>query len=374
MSRYAILGGGGRQGTATAYYLARYFEARTIILIDVTEHSDSPPIYRAQNAVSKLNVLLGEKSKTDISSFDLDSNNLYENGDLISTLKNSSDVLISALPSKMNMAGTFLAANAGVHYIDFGFDEKTVRKQIKTFDQRFKINGKAAIVNSGLEPGIINTIAVHEALLTKANTVKIYVGGNPCRPQNLFGYEKVFSGSMHEYSGSVGALENGEVVAKNSLDGLEAVSVYPASSGGGARYDFEAFYANTGFALTAEILKENGTINAYAKTLRKVGHYKFARSMQELGLFSENPIKINGMAIRPIDFVSELFDTNTSECQDDMVAAKIVLENGLLYSITLINYKNVVSGFSAMQIVTAKPVAAMANMLARGWIPPGCDL
>ena len=152
------------------------------------------------------------------------------------------------------------------------------------------------------------------------------------------------------------------------------LSLYPASSGGGARYDFEAFYANTGFALTAEILKENGTINAYAKTLRKVGHYKFARSMQELGLFSENPIKINGMAIRPIDFVSELFDTNTSECQDDMVAAKIVLENGLLYSITLINYKNVVSGFSAMQIVTAKPVAAMANMLARGWIPPGCDL
>jgi lysine 6-dehydrogenase len=167
--------GAGLQGCACAYDLLQNPEVKQVRLADL--HTGHLPQFLAPYSGERLIFTpLDVRDK-----------------EAVLALMRQSDVAMSAIPYYFNYDLAEIAVEAGVHFSDLGGNTEIVVKQ-KTLDAAAKKKGITVIPDCGLAPGMVNILAEHAIRqLDTVETVRIFVGGLPQRPEPPLNYQIVYS-------------------------------------------------------------------------------------------------------------------------------------------------------------------------------------
>lgn len=183
--------------------------------------------------------------------------------------------IVSSLPYYCNVPIAEVAAEHNLHYFDLTEDVETTKAV-----EKLATKAKSAFVpQCGLAPGFISVIANH--LMTqfpKLDTVKMRVGALPTNISNTLQYSLTWStdGLINEYGNVCYAVENGNQIPLQPLEGLEQIKIDGLT--------YEAFNTSGGIGSLAN--SYNGKVKHLSyKTIRYPGHCdKIRFLMNELRL------------------------------------------------------------------------------------------
>ncbi len=357
---YAIIGA-GRQGTATAYDLAKWGDAASVLLADVNAGA-------AAVAAARVNSLIGGEiaTSTQVDVRDVDA--------LIDILR-PIDVFVCGTPFVYIMNCTQAAIEAGAGMVDFGGHTDTVLRQLELFEEA-ESKGIAIVPDCGMGPGMNNTMGVYTVEQLSAHgiqprEVRLWDGGLPQNPPEPWGYQIFFhiNGLTNEYDSQAVFLRDGTVTLVDTFtevdilefDGVGTLEAFVTSGGTSTvPYNYEGFLQ----------VYEN-------KTCRYPGHYAQFKAFKDLGLFSEEPVEINGAQVKPRDVFHTLLAPQLQAEQSVDVCVMRAKgtgdKDGQRFSLVvdLIDYYDEATGFTAMERLTGWHAGIMAEFIARGAIPKG---
>ena len=259
------------------------------------------------------------------------------------------DAVISALPYYCNPLIAHLAKDNGIHYFDLTEDVK-VTQQIKDISQGAK---SVFVPQCGLAPGFISIVA--NDLMQKfesLDTVKMRVGALPVNPNNVLKYSLTWStdGLINEYGNPCQAIEGGDLVTTQALEGYETITV------DGLLY--EAFNTSGGLGSLAD--SYNGNINRMNyKTLRYPGHCKKIQLLM-------NDLRLN----EDRDTLKRILENAIPKTTQDVVLIYVSVsghKNGQLFEENFVQkiYPREISGilWSAIQITTASGMCGVVDLV-----------
>ena len=353
---YAILGA-GRQGTAAAYDLAKFGQAKKIIMADVLKET-------ALQAAKRINQLIGREvgfaQQLDVS----------DKTALGKTLQGV-DIALSAVPYYFNLEITKACLEAGSSLCDLGGHTGVVRQQL-ALDVEAKAAGISIVPDCGMGPGLNVTMAAYaKDLLDEPRAVHIFDGGLPQDPIPPWNYQATFhiNGLTNEMDGQATFLRDGKLTPVDTLSEPEFIEFAPLGR-------LEADVTSGGLSTSPWTFE--GQLQDYSnKTLRYLGHFEWWRAFKELGLFSEEAIEINGNQIVPREVFHTLLEPKISAPEIRDVCAIRVVGYGqkegkeTTVTIDLIDYFDEETGFTAMERLTGWHCAMMMGFQARGKVPPG---
>src|SRR5690625_4323506 len=104
------------------------------------------------------------------------------------------DVIINALFYSFNETVAKTAIKVGVNSIDLGGHIGHVTDKVLEMKEKAKEAGVTLIPDLGVAPGMINILSGYGvSKLDKAESIKLYVGGIPVKPEAPLEYNHVFS-------------------------------------------------------------------------------------------------------------------------------------------------------------------------------------
>jgi lysine 6-dehydrogenase len=354
---YVILGA-GRQGSAAAYDMAVWGEARRILLAD-------RDVEAARRSVERVNLLAG-RSVAEAAWLDV-----TEPRSVDEALK-AADVLLSAVPYYYNLELTRAAIRNRTHMVDLGGNTDLVRQQ-HGLDETARQAGVSIIPDCGQVPGMGTSLMVYAmSLLDEASDVWMWDGGIPQNPRPPFNYLLTFhiAGLTNEYAEPAVFLREGKITIVEPMTELETVE-FPAPIG-----TLEAFVAGGGTS-TMPWTFEGRLRTLQNLTLRHPGHYAQLRAFWDLGLWGLDPIGVDGQEVVPRQVFHTLFEPKVTYPDDkDLVIVCVKAQgkkDGCVAEalVELIDYFDEETGFTAMERATGWSAAIVAQMAVRGQIPPG---
>jgi len=191
--------------------------------------------------------------------------------------------------------------NAGPYFLGEDIAKSALRSKTNYFDltedvqQAEQIKKLASVKNNivfvpqcGLAPGFISIIANH--LAKKFDTVEdieMRVGALPMYPSNELKYNMTWStdGLVNEYLHTCHAIQDGEMVSLQPLEGYETFSIDGS--------EYEAFNTSGGLGTLCETWSDN-IRNMNYKTIRYPGHrylMRFLIDEMKLGENNGDPLK-----------------------------------------------------------------------------------
>ena len=354
---YAVLGA-GRQGTAAAYDMARWGEAGRVVLADLD-------LEVAQQAAKRVNQLVGtevaEAVKVDVT--DLEA---------VQRVLTGVDAFLSAVPYYHNLDITEVAIQVKAHMCDLGGHTGIARQQ-HGFSEEARTAGISIVPNCGQVPGMGTTLMVYAMeLLDEAVDVYMWDGGIPQEPRPPFRYLLSFNiaGLTNEYAEPAIFLRDWKVTEVETMTELETIE-FPEPIG-----TLEAFVAGGGTD-TMPWTFEGKIRTLQNKTLRHPGNFAQLRAFYDLGLWDLEPVKIGDVEFVPREVFHELFEPKVTFPGDkDVVIIRIKAvgkKDGrdAEAMVGVIDYLDEETGFTAMERCTGWSAAIVAEMMARGQIPPG---
>jgi lysine 6-dehydrogenase len=354
---YLILGA-GRQGLAIAYDLAKFGEAKKVVLADNQLTIAKKGIARLKKLIKK-DIFKTVRAEA-------------ANPKQLAKIFKGADCVISAAPYKFNYSAAKAAIAAGTNFCDLGGNTDIVFQELSLNKQAVKAN-ITVVPDTGLMPGMGNTLAMYAInKLEKPIEVRILCGGLPQKPKPPLNYKLVFSveGLINEYFGKAYVLRNNKITDIPTFTELEKIK-FPKPVG-----KCEAFVTSGGTSTCPWTLK--GKVKNYDyKTVRYPGHYEKIKTLLELGFFDLSPIKINGKKTIPRDLSKFLIARKIDFPKDkDLVVLRITAA-GKMHGkkaeirIDVLDYYDDKKGFSAMERMTGFPAAIIAHHLAQGLAPKG---
>ena len=342
--------GAGLQGCACAYDLLQQDAVTAVTLADV--QPDRAAAFVKPYAGKKLSLL-----KIDV-----------RDGDGAALRKSMSGHLavMNALPYYFNLEVTRAAVESGLHYSDLGGNTEIVFNQKKLSPDAERA-GVSVIPDCGLAPGMVNILAAEGIRrVGDAESVKIYVGGLPQRPEPPLNYQIVYSleGALDYYTTPSWVLRDGAPTRVDALSELESLS-FPAPVGA-----LEAFHTGGGIS-TMPWAYEGRVRTMEYKTLRYPGHVAIMRPIRELGLLDLAPVKVKGKEIVPRDaFITIVSPKLTKPQGRDLVALRVVVlgRNGKKAAWELLDYYDEARGISAMMRTTGYSLSITGLMQSDGRI------
>ncbi len=282
----------------------------------------------------------------------------------VDTLKKTiadADVVLGALSSVIGFQTLRAVIEAGKPFADICF----MAEDAWDLDDLARERGVTAVVDMGVAPGMSNVLAGYASRrLDPCANIEIYVGGLPLERRWPFEYKAAFSpyDVIEEYTRPARIVEHGAVVVREALSEPELMDLPHVGT-------VEAFNTDGLRSLTETLdvpfMKE--------KTLRYPGHIELMRVFRETGLFSHEPIRVGGAAVRPIDVISTLmFPKWTYEPDEADLTVMRVLADGQLDGAKVRLQWDLYDVFdheanaTSMARTTAFPCAIVARMLARG--------
>ena len=356
--------GSGMMGSAAAYDMARNPEVKAVTIAD-SDHK------RAKEVAARLNKLLGSKKitpeKVDASS----ERSAYK-------LMRDHAACLSAVPYFFNLGLAKAAIKAKCHFADLGGNNVVVRKTLDMAKKAEKA-GVALAPDCGLSPGMASILAgeLMSRIGGKAEALKIYVGGLPVSPKPPFNYQLVFSveGLINEYCEPAIVLRKGKIQRIEPLSEIEkfAIPGLPA---------LDAFHTSGGTSTLPETFA--GKVGeCFEKTLRYEGHINLIRGLYDLGLFSSEKRRVNGVEITPRAVTSNLFLEKFAGDEPDLTVMRIEAwepqkrsllglrksdEPRRVLSFTLVDKYEPRTKMTSMMRTTAWPAAIVVQMMASGEI------
>jgi lysine 6-dehydrogenase len=353
---YLILGA-GRQGTAAAYDLALHGEAGKIIMAD----SD---LKVAEQAAQRVNQLEGRELAVGMKLDVTDQNALKE------AMKNA-QVALSAVPYVFNLAISRAAIDARTHLTDMGGNTAVVWEQLALNDQASQA-GVSIVPDAGMGPGLINTMGAYAiTLLDEPQEVVIYDAGLPQYPRPPWNYALTFhiNGLTNEMDGQAVFLRNGQITLVDTLSEPEFIE-FPGLG------LLEADVTSGGTSTAPWTFQ--GKLQRYEnKVLRYPGHFEWLRAYKTLGLFSEQPVQVDGKTFIPRRVYHALLEPKISAKEIRDVAIIRAEATGIKdgrktkVQIDLMDYFDEKTGFTAMERLTGWHCSILMIFLARAEIPPG---
>jgi lysine 6-dehydrogenase len=354
---YAVLGA-GRQGTAAAYDLARWGNARCVILTDAD-------LVVASQATQRVNRLIGrqvaEAVEADVTTLEA-----------VARVLDGADACLSAVPYFYNLEITRVALQTQTHICDLGGHIGIARQQ-HGFDAPAREAGISIIPNCGQVPGMGTTLMVYAMeLLDEAVDVFMWDGGLPQNPRPPFSYLLTFNveGLTNEYAEAAVFLRDWKITEMEPMSEPETVE-FPEPIG-----TLEAFVAGGGTD-TMPWTFEGRLRTLQNKTLRHPGHFAQLRAFYDLGLWDAAPIQVGEAQVAPRDVFHTLFEPKVTFPDDkDMVIVRVKAvgkKDGRSAEslVEVIDYFDEETGFTAMERCTGWSAAIVAGMMARGQTPLG---
>ncbi|MGB9871340.1 MAG: saccharopine dehydrogenase family protein [Anaerolineae bacterium] len=357
MTTYAVLGA-GRQGTAAAYDMARWGNARRIIMAD----RDGEAARRAAERVNRMvGMAVAEPARVDVT--DLEA---------VERLLRGVDAALSAVPYIYNLGITQAAIRARCSLCDLGGNTAIVRQQ-HAFHEEALAAGISVIPDCGQVPGLGTTLIVYAMeLLDQAMDVYMWDGGIPQNPRPPFNYLLTFhiAGLTNEYAEPAIFLRDWEIVEVEPMTELETVE-FPPPIG-----TLEAFVAGGGTSTMPWTFR--GRLRTLQnKTLRHPGHFAQLRAFYDLGLWDTRPIRVGDVEVVPREVFHALFEPKVTFPGDkDTVIVRVRAvgkKDGRDAEavVELIDQLDEETGFTAMERATGWSAAIVAEMMAAGLTPRG---
>ena len=354
---YAVLGV-GRQGTAAAYDMARWGDARRVLLADYD-------LEIARRAAERVNKLIGQTIAQPVQ---VDVTDLKA----VERALAGVDAFLSAVPYYYNLDITQVAVRARAHMCDLGGHTGIARQQ-HGFDAQARDAGISIVPNCGQVPGMGTTLMVYAIeLLDEAVDVYMWDGGLPQNPKPPFNYLLTFhiAGLTNEYAEPAVFLRDWKVTEVQPMTELETVE-FPEPIG-----SLEAFVTGGGTD-TMPWTFEGRLRTLQNKTLRYPGHFVQLRAFYDLGLWNLTPIRVGDVEVVPRDVFHALFEPQvTIPGAKDMVIVRVKAvgkKDGrdAKAVVEVIDYFDEETGFTAMERGTGWSAAIVAEMMTRGQTPRG---
>jgi len=340
--------GAGMMGRAIAYDLSNYSNFEKITVVDKDKK-----------------ILFSAKKFLDTADVNFEILDLEKINDVEEYFKKN-DVIISAVPYNYNYELTKIAIANKAHFLDLGGNNKVVDKQRKLF-KKAEENNVIIIPDCGLAPGM-TSVFVRDIVnyFDYTDFVKIRVGGLPINPKPPFNYQIVFSpnGLINEYVEDPIVLDHGKIISKKSMAEIEKIS-FPKPF-----ENLEAFSTSGGCSILPYTFRDKIGFLDY-KTIRYPGHCELMKTLLDLGLGSEHPLKVNDQTIIPRNFLINLLLNVIPTEGKDVVLIKIISKGNkenksyeLEYNV--IDYYDDENNITAMMRTTAYPVSITAQMIENG--------
>ena len=279
----------------------------------------------------------------------------------LSAVISNADIVLNAVPGFMGFATMKTIIEQQKDVVDIAFYPENPFE----LDEPAKQKGVTAIVDCGVAPGMSNLLAAHAAQqLDKTETILIYVGGLPEIRQWPYEYKAVFSpvDVIEEYTRPARYVENGCEVIRPALSDAELID-FPGIG------TLEAFNSD-GLRTLAETMKAP---NMKEKTLRYPGHIEKMAVLRETGFFEKEPIEINGVSIRPLDFTARLLfpKWQLQPGEADITVMQIIVEGtkndqSVRYTFDLLDRYDPETGVHSMARTTGYTATTAVRLLAEG--------
>lgn len=357
MSKVFAILGAGMQGTAAAYDLAKFSGSSTIKLGDVS-------LEQAEKAAHRVNSLTGNHVCTGHQVNALDPQSL-------AAFLSGVDVLLSCVPYWMHPKIAAVAVETKTNMLDLGGNTEITMETLE-LDEKAKSAGVCLIPDTGLAPGLVNSIGM--ALiekLDKPDSVKLYCGVLPQNPVPPLNYKLTFNveGLVTEYDFQAVTLRNHEIHMVDTLEELEELHIEQLGK-------MEAFVTSGGTSTAPYTLK--GKIRNYEyKTIRFPGHCAHIKLFKDSGFWNENEVEVKGTKIRPREVFYSVFGEFLETFVDqDLCAVRGVgvgEKNGMpmQYQIDIFDKQDPATGFTSMERLTGFSMAIYAIEVAEGHVPAG---
>jgi lysine 6-dehydrogenase len=358
---YAVVGA-GRQGTACAYDMARWGEAKRVILID-------KELAIAERAAQRVNDLTG-RNVAQAAQVDVTDTRALEQA------LEGVQAFVSAVPYYYNLDITRIAIQVKACMCDLGGNTDIVRQQ-HAFNEQAQRAGISIIPDCGQVPGMGTSLTVYAmGLLNEVIDVFMWDGGLPQYPQPPFNYLLTFhvAGLTNEYAEPAIFLRDGKITQVEPMTEVERVE-FPDSVG-----TLEAFVAGGGTS-TMPWTFEGKLRTLQNLTLRYPGHYQQLRAFWDLGLWDLKPLTINGMEIAPREVFHALYEPKVTFPCDREKGKDIVLVRVKAVGkkagqpaqaiVELVDRYDEKTGFTAMERTTGWDAAIVAEMMAHEQTPRG---
>ena len=353
---YLVLGA-GRQGTASAYDLARNGDAEQVLIADRV-----PEL--VEKAAERLNALLGSERIVP---------RVVDVGDRDALLDilTEADAAISAVPYIFNLEITRAAIGSGTSLNDLGGNTGIVRKQLELTGEAEKA-GVSVVPDCGMGPGMNISLAVYAmSFLDEPRDVFIWDGGLPQKPEPPWNYRLTFNigGLTNEYYGNAYFLRDGKVTEVPCFEGYQLLDVPPLGK-------LEAFVTSGGLS-TAPWTFEGKLRTLENRTLRYPGHHAQFKAFSDLGLLSLEPVRVGDIEVIPRDLFHALlepkiYDPDVRDVGVIMVRVFGRKDGGETeVTVKLVDYYDEETGFTAMQRLTGWHASIISILQAKGIVMPG---
>jgi lysine 6-dehydrogenase len=356
--------GSGMMGSAAAYDMARNPEVQSVTIAD----SDRK---RAKDVAARLNKLLGSKKVTTEKVDAASENSAYK-------VMRGHTACLSAVPYFFNLGLAKAAIKAKCHFADLGGNNVVVRKTLELSKKAEKA-GVSLAPDCGLSPGMASILAgeLMRRIGGKAEALKIYVGGLPVNPKPPFNYQLIFSveGLINEYCEPAIVLRKGKIQRIEPLSEIETFEIPGLPT-------LDAFHTSGGTSTLPETF--SGKVGeCFEKTLRYQGHVQLIRGLYDLGLFSSEKRKVNGVELSPRAMTTSLFLEKFAGNDPDLTVMRIEAwepekrallglrrsnEPRRILSFTLVDQYDPKTKMTSMMRTTAWPAAVVVQMMASGKI------
>lgn len=357
---YAIIGA-GRQGTASAYDLARFGEANLIILADIDKG-------QAEQAAERVNHLIRQ------SIAHAEVLNASDKEEVIAFLKKHKiDAFVGATPYFLNYGLTEAAIEAGAGMTDMGGNSDIVFQQLDLSPEA-SAAGVSIVPDCGQVPGMGTSLILYVLeQFDEPRDVFMWDCGLPVAPEPPWNYKLTFSieGLTNEYYGDCIFIRDGKTKGIPALEEYETLD-FPEPLG-----TLEAFTTSGG--LTSAARSWEGKLRTLQnKILRYPGHFAQIKLMERLGLLELDPINVDGQQIIPRHVLHTLWDPKirASSNTRDLVFVHIIAnglkdEQEMEAQLDFLHYYDEETSFTAMEQGTGWHTAIITAAIARGEVPKG---
>lgn len=278
--------------------------------------------------------------------------------------------VMCAVPYYLNLPLTEAAIESGAHFCDLGGNTEIVFQQ-KKLDAKAKAAGVTVIPDCGLAPGMVNILAqLGIERCDTVDSVKIFVGGLPQKPELPLNYQIVYSleGVLDYYTTLSWVIRNGKRKQVKALSELEPVTF----DGIG---ELEAFHTAGGLS-TIGFRYEGKIPTMEYKTLRYPGHAHIMEAIRDLGLLDLEPLDVKGTKVSPRDVaVAAMGPKLRKPGAKDLVALRVLVSGKkggkpVTHEFELVDRYDEKTGVTAMMRTTGYSLAITGLMQARGQVSP----
>ncbi|MCG3087111.1 saccharopine dehydrogenase family protein [Sporosarcina cyprini] len=332
---------------------------------DLVKSDDVQKVYLAD-----LNVQQAEEFAAKLSSDKLDILSLdATNDEQLKEVMGLGDVVINALFYSFNEKVARTAVEIGVHSIDLGGHIGGATDAVLGLAKEAEAKGVTIIPDLGVAPGMINILSGYGASkLDKVESIKLYVGGIPVKPEPPLNYNIVFSleGVFDHYTDPSHVIRDGQLLEIPSLSEVESIHFKDYG-------ELEAFHTSGGTSTLTKTFSDVQTLEY--KTIRYKGHAEKFQLLVDLGLLSKNSeVEVGGSKVKVRDVMREQLSPQLKLGDKvDAVLLRVIVsgeKNGetATYEYNLVTEKDMTVNETAMARATANTISVVAQMIGNGTI------